>query len=166
MDEHICILDIPGDSLKRAYLTVSCRKCKLSKKIKADIFLSHPMVKVKCPCGCETKYILNRRHHHRKKVNIPVEITLLSESPLRLVPKTTGIIKDISVTGMGISTSNYKSFNKGDIVELRFKLPTYNEFLVKRGVVMCHDDKLRRMGVKYIDDGGTDKRISLFMRSE
>ncbi len=165
MDEHICILDVPEDSLKRAHLTVSCKNCNLSKKIKADIFLDHSVVRVKCPCGSVTKYILNRRHHHRKKTNIPVEITLLSENPVRLVPKTTGIIKDISVTGMGINTSNYKAFNKGDIVELRFKLPMDNEFIVKRGVVMCHDDKRRRIGIKYIDDGGTDRKISLFMRS-
>ncbi len=165
MKEYVRILDVPEESLKRAYLTVSCSGCNLSKKIKADVFLSHPVVKVKCPCGCETKYILNRRHHHRKRVNIPVEITLLSSDTVRLVPKITGVVKDISVTGVGVNTSNYRSYNIGDIVELRFKLPTSENYIVKRGIVMCHDHKRKRIGIKYIDDGGVDRQISLFMRS-
>ncbi|MBW2068601.1 MAG: excinuclease ABC subunit UvrA [Deltaproteobacteria bacterium] len=65
--------------------------------------------------------------------------------------KATGYVDDISVTGMGIITPTYNSFEIGDVIEAHFELPLNNrEKVKKRCVVVCSVRKILKQSVMFV----------------
>jgi len=163
--KNIKVIDLPRKDL-RPYVTFSCSSCGKTTNVATETLERYHTVKIKCPCGSVTRYIINRRSAFRKKTSLPVDILVIIAQSSKTPVKATGYVDDISVTGMGIITPTYNSFEIGDVIEAHFELPLNNrEKVKKRCVVVCKDDKTKRIGVKFIDSETSDPRIAAFVKS-
>jgi len=97
--------------------------------------------------------VKDQRTHRRVDVNIVVNLY----EPDTAEPTARGVIKDVSVGGIGVETRG--AFKRDNVIQLNFHLPdgSYLRNIEGRIVWLKHEDGSYEMGVQFTDIGLRNK---------
>lgn len=112
--------------------TIRCPKCGVSRTVDmSKMQLNSKRLKVTCKCGETFKGEFEFRKHYRKKVNLPGRYMHLNS------PKRGDIIVvDLSMTGIGFTTSTPHGLQLGDRLEVTFRLDNGKRSEIKVNVIV------------------------------
>ena len=97
---------------------ITCPACGHSKKIDASKYQNAGnALKVKCKCGYFFNCCIDFRKFYRKKVNLSGEYIVLKNQR-----KGDMLVEDISMGGLGFINMTPHILEKGDILEITFRL--------------------------------------------
>ena len=153
-------------------MKIACPNCKTDGTVKTDSPPEKDFMLL-CPL-CKEKYLvkINSRDNYRKKVNIPVRLSLSAVVLHGIRDLGDGTITNISTKGMRVeiykkpSTSDY--FRKGKLLTFSFLLPPRNEELKINGKIVSFnegdDGHYFNIGIKFTNlDQFAQKQIGFFL---
>jgi hypothetical protein len=137
---------------------ITCPACGNSKKIEASKYQSAGnALTVKCKCGENFKCTIDFRKYYRKKVNLSGEYLVLKNQR-----KGDMLVDDISMGGLGLINMTPHKLEKGDILEVKFRLDDKKRTDIVRKVrVMII--KGHFVGTEFFEKNRFDKELGFYL---
>ena len=144
--------------------TFICPNCQKSKTVGVSKFIKSNKninIKVSCPCGHTFTSFLERRKNYRKKTNLTGTFVRLVDGK----PTDRGrmIVRDLSLTGVGLKFLLNYNFEIGDILEIDFDLDNPHETRLKRKVII-RNIKDSYVGTEFYKREMEDKILGFYLR--
>ncbi len=137
---------------------ISCPYCNFIKKINALKYRdSGKALKVRCKCGGIFSCTIDFRKFYRKKVNLAGEYVVLKNQR-----KGDLLVEDISMGGLGFNNMTPHNLEKGDILEIKFRLDDKNRTELKRRVMVMLV-KGHFVGTEFTEKNRFDKELGFYL---
>lgn len=125
----------------------TCPECRQSKilNVTHQIQQKGPVcIRIRCSCGMEKEYMLERRKSIRKKVCLKARCVSQAHGfdlPVQIV--------EMSRTGMRLKLETPVILKKGDLLNICFTLPGKKEIVVKKSLLVRHIEN-DRIGAAFV----------------
>jgi hypothetical protein len=154
----------PTDSVLTFYpdndnnAVIRCPACGHSKKIDASKYQNAGnALSVKCKCGDLFKCAIDFRKFYRKKVNLSGEYIVLKNQR-----KGDMLVDDVSMGGLGFINMTPHNLEKGDILEVKFRLDDKKRTeLIRKVRVMII--KGHFVGTEFFEKNRFDKELGFYL---
>lgn len=141
------------------FFTIQCPSCKVEWKNDRNRFEkigSKYILNCKCRCGEVFKAIHNRRRHNRKACI--VKGTYLHESSMQRGDMS---VKDVSVSGAGLTVGTNIQLNQGDVLIVYFSLDDEEKHVIKQAVVRNVKDNY--VGIEFFEPAQEKEILGSFL---
>ena len=137
---------------------ISCPYCDFMKKIDALKYRdSGKILKVRCKCGKIFSCTIDFRKFYRKKVNLAGEYIVFKNQR-----KGDMLVEDISMGGVGFNNMTPHNIEKGDMLEVKFRLDDNNRTELKRKVEVMIV-KGHFVGTEFAEKNRFDKELGFYL---
>lgn len=142
-------------------VTIVCTACNMPKNAAVGAFRnkSHDL-KVRCPCGNVFMVHLDFRQHYRKLTDLPGTFRSINPSGMGGDMK----VKDVSISGVGITISSVHTLEKGNTLILDFTLDDKKKTkLTKEVVVQSVEGKM--IGCRFVERQAYNKELGFYLKN-
>ena len=144
--------------------TFICPQCQKSKTVSVSKLIKSSKnlnINVRCPCGHIFTSFLERRKYFRKETNLIGTFVRFVDGE----PKDRGrmVVRDLSLTGVGLKFQLSHDFEIGDILEIDFKLDNSKETRLNRKVII-RNIKDSYVGTEFYKPEVEDKALGFYLR--
>ncbi len=141
-------------------VTITCPVCKTSKNATVAQFRNKKhTIDVNCICKTPFTVTLDFRMHYRKKVDLPGAYQIVTPAG---AGRGAVRIKNISMSGVGFTVTMIGGLEKGQIVELDFKLADRKQTrMVRQARILTIDNGY--LGCQFSDNDPYERDLGYFL---